>query len=137
SAITVGAVETLDTVARGDDGVPDYSSAGPTWYDAHAKPDLVAPGHNIVAAAARQGTLYKTYPQLVAADPDYMLLSGTSMATAVTTGSIALILEANRAANLYHPALPPNAVKALLQYTAVGIHDNAGIEYNPLRKGAG
>jgi hypothetical protein len=28
-------------------------------------------------------------------------------------------------------------VKAVLQYTAVGIHDNAGIEYDPLRKGAG
>ena len=72
-----------------------------------------------------------------AADGDYMLLSGTSMATAVTTGSIALMLEANRAANLYHPALTPNAVKALLQYTAVGIHDDLGLEYNPLRKGAG
>ena len=97
----------------------------------------MAPGHNIVAAAAKQGTLYKTYPQLKAADGDYMLLSGTSMATAVTTGSIALMLEANRAANPYHPALTPNAVKAILQYTAVGIHDDLGVEYNPLRKGAG
>ena len=85
SAITVGAVKTLDTVARSDDRIPDYSSAGPTWYDAFVKPDIVAPGHNIVAAAAKQGTLYKTYPQLKAADGDYMLLSGTSMATAVTT----------------------------------------------------
>ena len=98
SAITVGALKTLDTVARNDDRIPDYSSAGPTWYDALVKPDIVSPGHNIVAAAAKQGTLYKTYPQLKAADTDYMLLSGTSMATAVTSGSIALMLEANRAA---------------------------------------
>ena len=40
-----------------------------------------------------------------------MLLSGTSMATAVTSGSIALMLEANRAANQYHPTLTPNAVE--------------------------
>ncbi|HEY3043218.1 MAG TPA: S8 family serine peptidase, partial [Vicinamibacterales bacterium] len=137
SAVTVGAVKTLNTVERSDDRIPDYSSAGPTWYDAFAKPDLVAPGHNIVAVAAKQGTLYKTYPELKAPDGDYMLLSGTSMATAVTSGSIALLLEANRASNQYHPALTPNAVKAILQYTAVGIHDDLGVEYNALRKGAG
>lgn len=139
SAITSGAVRIQGTVTRGDDRIPDYSSSGPTWYDAFAKPDVVSPGHNIVATAARHGYLYQTYPQLAAADPDYMVLSGTSMATAVTSGSIALLLEANRDANAYpaHPSLTPNAVKAILQYTAVGIHDDLGIEYNWLRKGAG
>src|SRR4029077_8924680 len=120
--------------------IADYSSSGPTWYDAFAKPDVVSPGQNIVAVAAKHGTLYQTYPQLKDANnSNYMLLSGTSMASAVTTGSVALLLEANRAANYYptHPSLTPNAVKALLQYTSVGIHDDLGIEYNPLRKGAG
>ena len=92
------------------------------------KPDIVSPGHNIVSVAAKQGSLYKTYPQLKAADADYMLLSGTSMATAVTTGSIALLVEANRSANQYHPKLTPNAVKSILEYTSVGIHDDAGEE---------
>jgi serine protease AprX len=137
SAITVGAVKTLDTVVRSDDRIPDYSSSGPTWYDAFVKPDILAPGHNIIAIAAKQGTLYKTYPQLKAADGDYMRLSGTSMATAVATGSIALMLEANRAANYGHPKLTPNAVKAVLQYTAVSVHDANGLEYNSLREGAG
>src|SRR5205823_5337175 len=125
--------------ARGDDRIPDYSSAGPTWYDALVKPDLVSPGHNVVAAAAKRSYLYQTYPQLKADDPDYMILSGTSMATAVTTGSVALLLEANRAANYYpaHPSLAPNAVKAVLQYTALEIRNDAGIEYDPLRQGAG
>ena len=44
SAITVGAVDIHATVGRGDDTVPVYSSRGPTWYDAYAKPDLAAPG---------------------------------------------------------------------------------------------
>jgi serine protease AprX len=139
SAITVGAVKTQNTVTREDDRIADYSSAGPTWYDAYVKPDLVSPGQNIVAVAAKQGTLYQTYPQLRDANANYMRLSGTSMASAVTTGSIALLIEANRTANDYptHPSLTPNAVKALLQYTSVGIHDDSGIEYNPLRQGAG
>src|SRR5438094_731630 len=138
SAITVGAVKIQNTVPRSDDRIADYSSAGPTWYDAYAKPDVVSPGHNIVAVAAKNGYLYQTYPSLKADDAEYMILSGTSMATAVTTGSIALAIEANRSANSYYaPPLTPNTVKAVLQYTAVGIHDDAGIEYDRLRKGAG
>jgi serine protease AprX len=139
SAITAGAVNIKGTIAHSDDRIPDYSSSGPTWYDAFVKPDVVSPGHNIVAVAAKKGYLYKTYPQLMSEDADYMILSGTSMASAVTTGSIALLLEANRAANGYptHPSLTPNAVKAVLHYTSVGIHDDAGLEYNVLRKGAG
>ncbi|PYR30282.1 MAG: hypothetical protein DMF92_09115 [Acidobacteria bacterium] len=139
SAITTGAVAIQNTVRRSDDRIPDYSSSGPTWYDALVKPDIVSPGHNIVAVAAKNSYLYQTYPQLRTTNTSYMLLSGTSMASAVTTGSVALLLEANRAANYYpnHPSLTPNAVKAILQYTSVGIHDDSGIEYNPLRKGAG
>jgi serine protease AprX len=139
SAITAGAVNIQNTVSRGDDRIPDYSSAGPTWYDAFAKPDVVAPGHNIVAVAAKKSYLYQTYPQLKSDDADYMILSGTSMASAVTTGSVALLLEANRAANHYptRPSLTPNAVKALLEYTSIGIHDNSGIDYDSLREGAG
>jgi serine protease AprX len=126
SAITVGAARTDDTVSRNDDRIPDYSSAGPSWYDAYVKPDVVSPGHNIVAVAAKHGTLYQTYPQLKAADGDYMRLSGTSMATAVTTGSIALMLEANRAAAPGRSPLTPNAVKAVLEYTTVDIHNDPG-----------
>jgi serine protease AprX len=139
SAITVGATAIQKTVTRDDDRIADYSSSGPTWFDGVVKPDIVSPGHNIVAVAAKQGYLYKTYPQLKAADADFMFLSGTSMATAVTTGSVALLVEANRAANDYpsQPSLTPNAVKAILQYTSLGIHDDAGVEYNPLRAGAG
>jgi serine protease AprX len=139
SAITVGALRTEDTISRKDDRIADYSSSGPTWYDGLVKPDVVAPGHNIVAAAAKRGTLYQSYSQLKAADGDYMRLSGTSMATAVTTGTVALLLEANRSANNYPtgPSLTANATKAILQYTAFDVKDASGASYDALRQGGG
>ncbi len=53
SAVTAGAVNTFDTVSRDDDRVAPYSSRGPSWYDGFAKPDVVAPGHNLLSVAAR------------------------------------------------------------------------------------
>jgi serine protease AprX len=138
SAITAGAVVSRDTVRRADDRIADYSSAGPTWYDALVKPDIVAPGHNIVAAAAKRGTLYRTYPQLKAADADYMRLSGTSMAAAVTTAVVAQMIEArSAAADAGDPPLSPNAIKAALHYSAFDTRNDYGLPYDPLRQGAG
>jgi serine protease AprX len=57
SAITVGSAQTFDTNGRGDDRVANYSSRGPTWYDARPKPDVVAPGHGLVATAAKSSSL--------------------------------------------------------------------------------
>ncbi len=96
SAITVGAVKTSDTNTRRDDRVAPYSSRGPTWYDGMAKPDLVAPGHGIVSVAAHNSTLYVNNPGLRVGD-NYLSLSGTSMAAGVVSGTVALVLEANRA----------------------------------------
>ena len=118
SAITVGSARTFDTNLRSDDRVADYSSRGPTWYDARAKPDLVAPGDGLVAAAAKSSTLYVNHPTL-RVDDDYLRLNGTSMATAVVSGTAALILQANH-------ALTPNAVKAILQFTALPVRDEQG-----------
>jgi serine protease AprX len=137
SAITVGAVSTSNTVTRKDDRIPDYSSSGPTWYDAMVKPDLLAPGHRIIAVGAKKSTIYRDYPELRAADADYIRLSGTSMATAVGSGVVALMIESHRNADPYTPALTPNAVKAMLQYSAFDVRNDLGIEYDPLREGAG
>lgn len=138
SAITVGALDIADTVTRRDDTVAWYSSRGPTWYDAYAKPDLVAPGHRMVSDTAPTSELYATYPGgLVTTSAKstkaarYLRLSGTSMAAAVTSGVVALVLEANRAVP-GAGALTPNAVKAILEFTAFPLD-----AYDLLTQGAG
>src|SRR5207237_1991435 len=89
SAITVGAVDTGNTTKRSDDTIPQYSSRGPTWYDAVAKPDLVAPGQNLVSDAAQSSTLFTQLPDhrvtAVGTTPQFLRLSGTSLSAAVTT----------------------------------------------------
>ncbi len=129
SAITVGAVSAFDTNRRSDDRIANYSSRGPTWYDARAKPDLVAPGHGLVATAATSSTLYMNHPSL-RVDDAYLRLNGTSMATAVVSGTVALILQENR-------RLTPNAVKAILQFTAFPVRDDQGARYDVLTQGTG
>ena len=47
--ITVGATKTNGTPSRLDDSVASYSSKGPTLIDHIVKPDLVAPGNNVVS----------------------------------------------------------------------------------------
>jgi subtilisin family serine protease len=130
SAITVGATNTLGTDARSDDTVAPYSSRGPTLshttdpvtgqlvYDYLAKPDLVAPGTRIVALERYSNYLVSSYPVLhvdtgfnVNNKSRYMTLTGTSMATGVVSGAVALMYQAN-------PGLNPNLVKSILMYSA-------------------
>ena len=117
SVITVGASSHQGTARRSDDTIGSFSSRGPTAIDWGAKPDLVAPGVGIESTADPHSMLYATHDAYllegshdVGAKP-YLSLSGTSMAAPVVTGVVALMLEAN-------PDLTPNAVKAILQYTA-------------------
>jgi serine protease AprX len=136
SAITVGSVKPFDTNMRSDDRVANYSSRGPTWYDGAAKPDLVAPGQGLVSVAATSSTLYLNNPAL-RVDQSYLRLNGTSMATAVVSGTVALILEASRAASPSGTPLTPNAVKAVLQFTALPARDDQGVVYDYLTQGTG
>jgi serine protease AprX len=121
SAITVGALDTNNTASRLDDAVTPYSSRGPTWYDAEVKPDIVAPGHNLVSDVAVGSTLYLEHPdRLVTAKSNtarFMRMSGTSMASAVASGVAALVIDAARTASGKSP--PPATVKAILGYTAL------------------
>ena len=115
--LTVGAASHMGTTDRGDDTIAAFSSRGPSYIDYTAKPDLVAPGVGIESLTDAATLLYRTRPAArlwgtiaTAAEP-YLSMSGTSMAAPVVAGTIALMLQAN-------PALTPNAVKAILQYTA-------------------
>ncbi|MFH8463455.1 S8 family serine peptidase [Streptomyces sp. NPDC017991] len=76
SALTVGAVDSADLAAY-------FTSAGPRHGDNALKPDLSAPGVDILAARSR----------LSAGSGDYTVLSGTSMATPHVAGVAALLAE--------------------------------------------
>jgi serine protease AprX len=127
--LTVGASSTQGTLTRNDDVMGAYSSRGPTFLDWGAKPDLVAPGTGTVSLAVPGSTFFATKaPYLVpgtAGTFAYLSLSGTSMAAPVVSGTVALMLQAN-------PALTPNLVKAILEYTA-----QVYPGYNELTQGAG
>ena len=111
AAITVGAVDTKGTADRSDDRVAPYSSRGPTRYDFAVKPDVVAPGTRIVSLESAGSYLASTFPQWHVSGSGtnaYLRLSGTSMATGVVTGGVALMLNAR-------PSLTPAQVKVALQ----------------------
>jgi hypothetical protein len=108
-----------------------FSSSGPTAVDFEAKPDLVAPGVGTVSLAVPGSTFYIEKVtslldgKLLLGTKPYLALSGTSMASPVVAGTVALMLQAN-------PNLTPNLIKAILQYTA-----QVYPGYSALRQGAG
>jgi serine protease AprX len=126
SALTSGATDTKNTTTRDDDVVAPYSSRGPSWFDGIAKPDFVAPGTRLVSDAGRNQTLYNLLPlnQVTGlSDRQYLQLSGTSMAAGVTSGVVALVLDAhNRAGYVKAKPLSPNAVRAILEYSAIPVN---------------
>lgn len=120
--ITVGSTRMMRTDTPFDDLIASYSSKGPTLIDHIVKPDLVAPGTNVESVVAPDSYLANRYPRALASGylytdtsgdpaPDYMMLSGTSMATPVVTGAVALMLQKD-------PNLKPDQVKARLMKTA-------------------
>jgi len=116
SIIAVGAIDNKDTHERGDDTVPNYSSRGPTRFDLLVKPDLVASGHRVVSLSAPGSHLFDGFRDLhVTAGSEsvaqYMMLSGTSMAAPVVSGTAALMLDAS-------PSMTAGAVRAVLEFTA-------------------
>ncbi len=120
--ITVGATDDKGTTNRNDDTLAPFSAYGLTL-DGVAKPDLVAPGTNIVSILAdpRRGLAVQHPKNIV--EYNYFRMSGTSMAAPMVAGTVALILQAN-------PNLTPNQVKYRLKSTARPFD-------LPLRAGAG
>jgi subtilisin family serine protease len=98
AALTVGAVDR-------DDNLADFSSRGPRIGDGAIKPDVTAPGVNIVAALHSDGTIA---PEV---EPGYTALSGTSMATPHVAGAAALLAQ-------QHPDYTGAQLKAILSGSA-------------------
>jgi subtilisin family serine protease len=84
-----------------------FSSRGPAG-DVWLKPDLSAPGYNIVSAQASTGVALaqNDLNRGTRGDPLYATATGTSMAAPATAGTAALVLEGYRDR---HGALPSGA----------------------------
>ncbi|NLC19702.1 MAG: S8 family peptidase [Clostridiales bacterium] len=122
SISTPGISRKVITVGSSDDNVAveifgnskskDYSGRGPTPF-CIKKPDIVAPGSNIISCNISRYSLrskdgYANSPMM------YTVKSGTSMATPVVSGAIALLLSK-------YPNLTNKEVKLKLRESAVDL----------------
>jgi serine protease AprX len=109
--ITVGAFTDNHTPNDwSDDYLTPFSAAGPTK-DAFTKPDVLAPGANMVSTMAKHSTLEDEHPDNKLPHK-YFWMAGTSQASAVVSGIAALTLAEN-------PDLTPDEVKYRLMVTAL------------------
>ncbi len=125
--ITVGAYTTKytfqnikgETMTSTDslDRIANFSSRGPTA-DGRTKPEITAPGEQLVSSVNSFDPSYdENNSQVVMKVEDgssrwfFAAMQGTSMATPLTTGVIALMLQAD-------PNLGPEQVKQILQESA-------------------
>lgn len=102
AAITAAASTKFEPVS-----IAYFSSRGPRSGDFNIKPDITAPGVDIISTCSSTATVL-TCPS----GSRYLTLSGTSMATPHVSGSVALLLQAARASGV---TLTPAQVKNLIQ----------------------
>jgi serine protease AprX len=123
--IAVGAADPNGTDARTDDKVANFSSRG----NATRHADLLAAGKSLVSLRVPGSYIDTAYASARVADAGgavrFFRGSGTSQATAVVSGSVALLLQ-------QRPGLNPDQVKNLLVRTADPL---AGAD--PIAAGAG
>ena len=130
SISTPGISRKVITVGSSDDNIAvevfgsgrtkDYSGRGPTPF-CIKKPDMVAPGSNIISCHINRYSNRLKNGELKYSSGDYPMMytvkSGTSMATPVVSGAIAVLLGA-------HPEMTNREVKLKLRSSAVdlGLH---------------
>jgi subtilisin family serine protease len=116
-----------DHLSDNEEGMAAFSSRGPTD-DGRIKPDVVAPGTNILSVHSSVcndngwGSLLD--------NNHYMFMGGTSMATPITAGTVALIRQYLQRESIPNPSAA--LIKAILIHGAVPL---AG-QYTPPEVGA-
>ncbi|MBA3844563.1 MAG: S8 family serine peptidase [Actinobacteria bacterium] len=109
-AITVAAVSASGVIA-------DFSSAGPTPLSLQLKPDVSAPGLNVLSSLpTKQGS--------------FGVLSGTSMASPHVAGAAALLKQR-------HPTWTVAEIKSALTQSGDAVRSSAGAEAFVTREGGG
>jgi serine protease AprX len=109
--ITVGAANTANTRSPNDDTLAPFSAYGKDETGS-VKPDIVAPGFNLVST--KPGLYVKLaldHPEFVL-DLNYMRVAGTSFAAPQVAAAAALLLQSE-------PNLTPDQVKYRLKATAL------------------
>ena len=115
AAITVAA-STLGGDGTHPDHIADFSSGGPTPVSLQLKPDVTAPGVDVLSSVPAH---------------DFELLDGTSMATPHVAGGAALLLQR-------HPTWTVEQVKSALASTGAVVHPTGRSgEVSVLREGGG
>lgn len=116
--ITVGSSDDRITVELFGNKTMDYSGRGPTAA-CIKKPDLVAPGSNIISCGTMRN--YQRFHYNLINNPKsdssylmYAVKSGTSMATPIVSGAIALLLSK-------YPSLTPKEVKLKLKSSTIDL----------------
>jgi len=121
--ITVGAMDDNSTpFDTSDDVVASFSSFGPTL-EGFMKPEVLAPGANVKGLVAKNSRL---------ADKNKKSgISGTSQATAVTAGVVALMIQQD-------PSLTPDEIKCRLMSSAsLATKQNGELAFSRYAQGAG
>ena len=99
--------------ASGDDLIADFTSEGPTDVDFRVKPDLVAPGVNVLSSVPANAC---------ATPPCFAFMNGTSMATPHLAGTAAVL-------RAQHPGWSAAEIRSAIVNTAKRniVHDLDGV----------
>jgi serine protease AprX len=129
--ITVGAMTDANTPANPtDDHLASFSSTGPT-FEGFIKPEVLAPGGHVNGSMPFDGYIAASHSDAMLDTQRQFKMSGTSQATAVVSGVVALMLSKD-------PTLTPDDVKCRLMDSAHPAVDASGhLAYSVFQQGAG